>query len=69
MSTLTIIELVSEWRVEYAVRIGNMVGSGEPTPEQEAIAAEIADKHIAEIKAYETEKTEPHTPSQVLPTT
>ena len=45
--------MVSEWRVEYAVRLGNMAGAGDPTPEQEAIAAEIADKHIEELKAYE----------------
>lgn len=53
MSTLTINELVSEWRVEYAVRLGNMAGAGDPTPEQEKIAHEISDQHVAEIKAYE----------------
>ena len=48
---MTVQQLLDEWQVEYLTRIGNLCGTGTPTPEQEKISSDEADEHIAKLKS------------------
>jgi hypothetical protein len=45
-------ELLAEWRVIYATRIGNLCGSGTPTPAQEIMARDEADAAVEMMSRY-----------------